>query len=279
MGVRYATLLMGSVLLAIAGCRSQTVIPGGASGPQAAADTADAPSAASAESLSPEQRESRRTSRTLLTDQHFAELDARMNGFQQAYERGSLDELGLLREFGAFATAQPAVQPALDAWVSAYPTSYAAHLARAVYFVKCGVRTRGTKFISHTTPEQVRGMTAYLNKAQVDLQTSLALDAKPIVSYHYLIKISMEFGSKARTRELLTAGLKLDPVSGILRRPYMMTLETRWGGSLREMSAFLEESRRAGASDELLRSLDDMIDKERQWLQHRHSDAASAESG
>ena len=95
--------------------------------------------------LSPAQKASRRDSRELLQAGRYADLDARMNGFQQAYRSGAIDDLELLREFGAFARTDSALQDKLDAWVQEYPGSYAAHLARGIYYFRCGVVTRGTK--------------------------------------------------------------------------------------------------------------------------------------
>jgi len=215
--------------------------------------------------------------RALLEGGRYAELDGRMNGFQEAYRNNALDDAGLVREFAAFMEADPALEAKFDAWIQTYPNSYAARLSRGIYYVKCGIQTRGTRYMSHTTREQVQGMTHYLDKAQHDLEDSLALDPKPTASYRYLIKIGMENGTRKRNRELLSAALQLDPISITIRRPYMMTLETRWGGSLDEMTSFLEESRKAGVPADELQSLSAMIDKEHQWRNRNRPDGGSSD--
>jgi hypothetical protein len=67
--------------------------------------------------------------------------------------------------------------------------------------------------------------------------------------------------------------LKLDHVALIARRPYLNSLETRWGGSLNEMLAFMEESRDAGLSADQLSKLQPLVDAEREWLEKHPSGA------
>ncbi len=204
--------------------------------------------------------------RGLLEQGNYAELDWRMNGFQRAYEAHTLDEDGLLRAFAAFNVTDPALQVSLDAWVRAFPRSYAARLARGTYYFTSGTQTRGTKDVRHTTDAQWIGMAVYYGKARDDLRASLALDSKPLLTYNLLIRISMENGTRARSRSLLDAALKIDPTAMSVRRAYMRSLETRWGGNLDEMLAFMQETRSAGISDEQLSSLQRLIDEERGWL-------------
>jgi len=216
--------LVGLTVMALAGCASDhpSIAPSAAQPVSVGTPAAPNPPA----QLSQAQRDSRGESRTLLEGDRYAELDARMNGFQQAYRDNSLDDVGLVREFAAFMEADPALEAKFDAWIHAYPNSYAARLSRGIYYVKCGVQTRGTK---------------------------------------------------ERNRELLSAALQLDPISIMVRRPYMMTLETRWGGSLGEMTSFLEESRKAGLPADQLQSLGAMIDKERQWRNRNQPDDGSSD--
>jgi beta-lactamase regulating signal transducer with metallopeptidase domain len=210
-------------------------------------------------------------SRTLLGQGRYAELDQRMSAFQEQYRAGTLDELDLLREFNAFMQADPALAARFDAWLAASPDSYPARLARGIYYFKCGVQTRGTRFAAHTTDEQMRGMKLYLEKSQQDVQASLSLDPKPMLSYNFLIRINMELGGRADTRQLLDAALRLDPIALLARRPYMISLETRWGGSLNEMLDFLQQSSDAGVAGAKLANLQALIDTERKWLQHYQS--------
>jgi hypothetical protein len=274
--VRRALLICGLTAAVLAGCvgqprelQSEAPAPSGA---------ASASSADSLPPLSPAQKTAQRESLELLQAGRYAELDARMNGFQQAYRGRALGDLELLREFGAFARTNSLLQANLDAWVQGYPGSYAAHLARGTYYFKCGVVTRGKKYIDRTSAEQIRGMKVYLTQAREDLLASLPLDAMPLISYHYLIVIGMELGERDRSRDWLDKATALDSDSIVVRRPYMVSLETRWGGSLGAMREFLDESRKAGASPDHLRMLAELIDRERHWLHKKPTEAAASET-
>ena len=204
--------------------------------------------------------------RNLLTQAQYAELDRRMNGYQGAYESHVLNEDGLLRAFAAFDVSDPALEGNLNAWVAAFPRSYAARLARGGYYFVCGTQTRGTRDVAHTTQAQLSGMSFYYGKAQRDLKDSLAMDAKPLLSYNVLIRIEMESGTQQSARTFLNAALKIDPNAMSVRRAYMRSLQTRWGGSLNEMLEFMQETRKAGFSDDQLWTLEKLIDEERHWL-------------
>lgn len=202
----------------------------------------------------------------LLRQGSYAQLDQRMNDFQAAYRRGALADTGLLREFYAFTLADPVLEPNLDAWVAAYPTSYAARLARGIHYFGAGVQTRGSQFADHTTSEQFRGMRFYLEKGRQDLQDSLPLDPKPMLSYSVLMRVVMQLGEPQTVSSLFDSAVALDPQNVIARAAYMRSLETRFGGSLDQMTAFLQSSRDAGLSADQLELLQKMIDNERQWL-------------
>jgi len=205
--------------------------------------------------------------RTLLRQQRYAELDQRMNGFQYAYRSGSPSDEVLLQEFSAFELADPDMEPNLDAWIATYPDSYAAHLARGIHYFKSGVQTRGNQSYDHTTSEQLHGMQLYLEKARQDLQDSLALDPKPMVSYGILMRTNMQLGDQTAVRTLLATALKLDAHALIPRRAYLRSIETRFGGSLEQMIDFVQSSKAAGLTPGQLAELQQFVDDERKWLE------------
>jgi hypothetical protein len=88
----------------------------------------------------------------------------------------------------------------------------------------------------------------------------------------------MELGERDRNRDWLDQATALDADSIVIRRPYMISLETRWGGSLDAMEAFLDASRQAGASPAHLWMLQKLIDRERVWLHTRPPGRAASES-
>lgn len=174
---------------------------------------------------------------------------------------------------GSFIVTDPSQQAHFETWVERFPRSYAARLSRGIFYFKSGVQTRGNKFISRTTAEQIRGMRAYFDLAGKDLEDSLALDPKPMLSYNYLIRISMHVSTADNTRGLLDAALKLDPVALLARRPYLNSLEKRWGGDLDQMLDFMQQSRNAGLNESQMAILQKVVDEERDWLKKHESGA------
>jgi hypothetical protein len=274
--VRSAFLFFALTAALLAGCAAPPREP--QSPHPTPSEAATASSADPSLPLTSAQKVSRRESTRLLQAGRYAELDARMNGFQQAYRAHQIDDLDLLREFGAFARTDAALGTNLDGWVQGYPGSYAARLARGIYYFKCGVVTRGNKYIARTPAEQIRGMRVYLKQAREDLLASLPLDAAPLISYRYLIMIGMEFGERDKNRDWLAKATAVDRDSIVIRRPYMISLETRWGGSLEAMQEFLDLSRKTGASPDHVRMLAQLIDREQAWLQKNRTDGAAPET-
>lgn len=113
------------------------------------------------------------------------------------------------------------------------------------------------------------GMKAYLAKAETDLQASLPLESRPLLSYTYLILIRMHLGEKSEARAMLDAALRIDPVAINARRPYITSLMSRWGGSLAQMQSFMDESRAAGLNDAQLNILQEVVNVEVSAQQQR----------
>ncbi len=214
---------------------------------------------------------------TLLREAHFAELDARMSAVQADYRRGRIDELALLAAFRPFGDADPALAAPYDAWVKAYPKSYVAHLAQGEYEVHVARVARGGAYAAMTSAAQMAAMDAANQRATRALRASLALDERPILSYSLLIDLTRHHGDDDYARKLLDAGLKLDAHGYILRLRYMTTLESRWGGSVREMRDFLSECRAAGLDVAKLKTLEALIERDAGWVADSARDLESAD--
>ena len=74
----------------------------------------------------------------LLEHGNYGRLDAYLVNLQAGYERGELSEGQLENAFAAFASADPGLQPKLNAWIERSPQSFAARLARSVYYLHLG---------------------------------------------------------------------------------------------------------------------------------------------
>ncbi len=74
----------------------------------------------------------------LLKQGKYATLDKRLSAYQRAYESDPAAEHRVNTAFYAFASSDPGLKPKLNAWNERMPASYAAPLARGVYYYSLG---------------------------------------------------------------------------------------------------------------------------------------------
>ena len=214
----------------------------------------------------PEELVSRAKSLSLLRQGRFDDLDHKMNGLQRSYELGKLGDERLMHEFRAFYDTDAALEVQYNAWITKFPGSYAAHLARGIYYRYLGNQARGDRFISATSRQQLDLMAVYTGKAMPDYDTSLTLTQKPLISYHAILGVAMLDGDDELAKKMLDESVRVDSRNFFVRYKYLATLQTRWGGSLRQMIDFEQEARAAGLSEGQLKYFANMIAVERNWL-------------
>jgi Zn-dependent protease with chaperone function/TPR repeat protein len=181
---------------------------------------------------------------TLLERREFDELDRVLGGLQRAFEAGAAGgSVTLEQAYFAFDRVPRAAEAALDDWVKAQPESYAAVAGRGCFYYFQGLEARGTAFIAETPEENIRTMRFFFERSRADLQRSLALAPKPYVSRLTLMSMARTAGSRDDEREHYAQALKFAPQSVELRLAHMTSLEPRWGGSYREMEAYVKEGR------------------------------------
>jgi len=178
-----------------------------------------------------------------LTSDHLQQLDRRFSELQNAYKHGRITDEELRNSCRAFYDTDQALEQHYDLWVRMFPKSYSARLARGIHYLKVGSARRGDRMISLTTDAQIQGMKEANARASQDFTASLALDEKPLMTYLYALSISMDDGDAKASRRLVDEAIKIDPANFIVRYSYLGTLQEKWGGSLEQMRAFLEESR------------------------------------
>jgi tetratricopeptide (TPR) repeat protein len=215
--------------------------------------------------------------RALLDSNQFAELDRRFSAVQRNYKDGSISDEDLRAAFRAFYPTDAALEQKYTAWIAQFPKSYVARLARAIYYVWVGRERRGGNVISETREEQLRGMEAAFAQASKDLDVSLHLDDKPLLTYAQEMDIVRYVSNGDSARAILQTANKIDPDNVVVREKYMGTLMTRWGGSEEEMRAFVEESRGEGLSAPRLHSLEVIILTDQAQTEEDAGDYASAE--
>ena len=179
----------------------------------------------------------------LLEQQNYAELERLLGGYQQAFEADERLSPRLENAYLAFRKVPPDAERNLNEWVVRYRTSYVALAARGSFYYFQGLEARGTAYIKDTPDGNIQAMRAYFDKAGADLDRSLALTAKPYLSRLTLMSMARTGGNRRAERTHYVEAVKLAPQSVELRLAHMVSLEPRWGGSYKQMDAYVAESR------------------------------------
>jgi tetratricopeptide (TPR) repeat protein len=217
--------------------------------------------------------------RELLLSDRFAELDRRFTAVQLAYKSRTMSDENLRATFRVFYNTDATLAPKYDSWVSTFPRSYVARLARGIYYVYVGDALRGKQLRDETPPDRLKAADIAYEKAKADFDLSLTLDTKPLLSYAHAMTITREHGDLEGSRRLLDRAISIDSDNYIARAKYMTVIETRWGGSQKMMQEFLGECRQAKLSEVQEHLLESVIAEDQGWL-HQFVDKnyAAAES-
>lgn len=224
----------------------------------------------------------------LLRNGQYEELDARLANQQRGYVQGAVGELDLLDTFRSFYVTDGALEARYNEWIARFPQSYVARLARGIYYKRIGMDLRGDARTSETSPGQFAGMETYFENAMMDLEASMELDPKPVLTHLYMMDIRKHARPVSIRVWLFRLNLfdpreyafeqamRIAPDSFILHRKYMHMLQTRWGGSVAAMAAFLERCKQAGLSAEHLKVLEAMVFADRAWVKLHTKDYRGA---
>jgi tetratricopeptide (TPR) repeat protein len=214
----------------------------------------------------------------LLRKSDFRHLEQYFSGVQSRFRGGQVSAEELRNTFRAFYPTDRSLAPKYDAWVSTYPESYAARVARGIYYKKIGYEERGGKYISETSEMQIANMDQAMEKAISDFGASIKMDPKPFLSFFHMIDISSSYTGITNTRKMYDQAISLAPTFVDVRRKYMMALEDKWGGSLEQMKEFLNECMRESLPQSQLNALESMVHEDAASELEQGGDHAGAES-
>lgn len=216
----------------------------------------------------------------LLRNKRYAELQRRMDGYLQAYVAGTSSDEELFYQFGAFDRWGPFLTPVVQEWVAQFPKSFAAHQAMALHLASVAWQTRGGGLANETSDKQMESFHVQLAAARDWAARAATLHPKPVLAYQQLLVTSkaarpptrvwpygvsraidallnrsraVDVGSDAK--ELLGAGLRVQPDSVVLRHAYIATLAPRWGGSLEALEDYAKASSHPGLSPDRMASV------------------------
>jgi tetratricopeptide (TPR) repeat protein len=214
----------------------------------------------------------------LLRQGNFRQLESEFSAVQRRFELGEIAGDEARNAFRAFYPTHPDLAPKYDGWVAAYPKSYVARLARAIYYKKRGLEERGGNYIAETSRTQLEQMDESFSKAIKDFGASIRMSPKPFLSYLHMLDIGRQYAPTSDSRVLYEHAVALDPTSFAVRQKYMITLSAKWGGSLDSMRKFLAECRTAKLPDVQFRQLESMVYEDEGWERENEGDLAAAEA-
>lgn len=179
--------------------------------------------------------------RSLLAHHEYAALNRYFDQLQASFEGDPRTELWPMSAADAFDSPEPALRPALDAWVAATPAHFAPYLARGTYLHAVGAAERGPHFIRDTPPEDLAAMAKTFKPARDDLDKALALRPKLVAAMRQQIFIARH-GWAADGKRAIDLALKTCPTCFQVRTTYIYSLTPRWGGSYGAMARFAAEA-------------------------------------
>ena len=162
--------------------------------------------------------------------------------------------------FFAFANSDLALEPRFNEWVLRFPESYAAPLARGVYYWNLGWLSRGGDYVRNTLNLRFAEMRNYFSLAVPDLRLAIRLNPKLSVAHGFLISLGKISGAGVSAKRALEAGLRSVPRSAVIRARYLLALLPWWGGSLPEIWYFTERTKREFPDEPRLKSLQGFYD-------------------
>jgi len=200
---------------------------------------------------------------SLLKAKRYGELDTRLETLVSDYARDYRHERLVDSVFDTFYRAGPELEPLLSEWIAKRPKSYAAYLARGVYYARVGGATRGNQIIAETPSRQRSSMAFYMQKAQSDLDRALSLNNRPVHALAYKMETLMfSGGTPKEIRALRNRALELNPYSLTARSFYITSRLPRWGGSIPEIVSEIEAARPYYAKNPALQVLEGRVDAE-----------------
>ena len=143
----------------------------------------------------------------------------------------------------------------LKKWAESSPHSYAAHLALGIYYKRKGSDARGSEYMSKTPSDRIEHMRYYYRKASIELVTSLTLTEKPYLSLFHLQTIEQQNGNREALLILLRKANEYYPDNFLVRSRHALSLTPRWGGSYKELDAFIASSISEGAPTDVIKRL------------------------
>jgi hypothetical protein len=176
--------------------------------------------------------------RTLLEAHKYQELTSYFEQFQLAFESDPRKEYWPADAGDAFASSEPEIVTALDAWVAATPDSFAPYLARGSHYVGAMWAGRGFDAIARTPEDDRRAMRDAASQAVTDLDRAIQLRPKLVAAMRAEMQVSMAVSDAARSSRMTAQAFSTCPGCLQVRVVHLNSQRPRWRGSYGKMEKF-----------------------------------------
>lgn len=180
-----------------------------------------------------------------LGNRNYSALERYYSRAQRQFESGKLDDRQLYARFRELYQDSPGNERYFNEWVSRYPHSYSARVARGAYLYRRALHLEADEYYDFTVRQfdaHFEAIHGYLERARLDLRASLRMTAKPYLSALYLLNVAILGGSSADCRRWLRRGDAIEPTNYLVRLRYMFCLLPWRHGSYAQMLGFLRQS-------------------------------------
>ena len=191
-----------------------------------------------------------------LAARDFVALEVALAEQRAGYRPDAKTERALWQTFLAFGRAEVRTED-IQAWLKAASVSYDAHLAAGMHYRALGWIARGTGYARETSPTRFAEGSTHFATAMRHARESLALDARPLLSYALILDIARHLpGAEEREAHDFAAALELEPTFYLAYAHRMGSVHPKWGGSAEAMQQLVSEARAAGMEAQSLDRLD-----------------------
>lgn len=127
-------------------------------------------------------------------------------------------------------------------WLEAAPDDAYANMTRGNLLDHRAWEARGEKSSSETNEKQMKSAMTLAKEAEILLRKASILQPRLIPAYRTLINTQMLAGNSEKIGETFASAIRQSPHSYYVRNTLINFLQPKWGGSLREMDALVDES-------------------------------------
>lgn len=180
--------------------------------------------------------------RSLLTRRRFAALNEVLSYYHQRALENPEAEQQLEQLYSSFEYDGSTVERLLAAWVAATPDRIEPYLAFTRYYYHKAWNARGTRSAADTTSEQFAQMRHYLDLSKAKVQQAQEIRQDHPLIYSNLVSIANATGDRLSASSAVRAAIDWQPATYSARSAYLTHLQPKWGGSIKDMQAFINEA-------------------------------------